>query len=249
MKRTTIREQFKVADEYFREKDEDKRLVLDATRTLDEECYYFYDWFCKDASLKAKFEKLFPKVKAFVEAAKVDQDKYYFWFKNNCPMVGVLYDDFRISKVGSDINEWVCAIRNGEHTLYQGPGWSEPLLAGSWREVLNHFKSVRKEVAELKKAGAIPVLEPVDFTNNLKPMKKAGVKKIKTNDQALKNLIKVLQWKSPIYFAILRERLLMIAEITDASIKNEPEKWEGSFIGTDLYLKLNEIIREELDFK
>ena len=62
-------------------------------------CYNFYDWFCKDTSLKNKSEKLFKTVKRWVEKRNTDTDKVYVFFKNNCPMNGPLYDDFRICDI------------------------------------------------------------------------------------------------------------------------------------------------------
>ena len=62
-------------------------------------CYNFYDWFCKDTSLKNKSEKLFKTVKRWVEKRNTDTDKVYVFFKNNCPMNGPSYDDFRICDV------------------------------------------------------------------------------------------------------------------------------------------------------
>lgn len=59
-------------------------------------CYNFYDWFCKDTSLKSKADKLFPMAIKFVEKMNIDLDKHYVFFKNNCPVDDDLYDDFRI---------------------------------------------------------------------------------------------------------------------------------------------------------
>jgi len=61
------------------------------------DCFNFYDWFCKDASLERKAKALFPKVKKFVAAQlEIDPSRTYVFFKNNCPGAGSLYDDFRI---------------------------------------------------------------------------------------------------------------------------------------------------------
>jgi hypothetical protein len=63
-------------------------------------CYNFYDWFCKDKSLERKSIALFKKVKKFMSNyPELDQEKLYVFFKNNCPMVGSLYDDFRICDI------------------------------------------------------------------------------------------------------------------------------------------------------
>ena len=60
-------------------------------------CFNFYDWFCKDSSLERKANVLFPKVKRFLkENSEIDILSTYVFFKNNCPMRGPLYDDFRI---------------------------------------------------------------------------------------------------------------------------------------------------------
>ena len=62
-----------------------------------DECYGFYDWFCKDESLGARAKSFVPKLKFLVNEGLLDGDNHYVWFKNNCPMNGSLYDDMRIS--------------------------------------------------------------------------------------------------------------------------------------------------------
>jgi hypothetical protein len=65
-------------------------------------CYNFYDWFCKDSSLERKARALFPRVKRFLkEHPEIDILSTYVFFKNNCPMNGPLYDDFRIVDIES----------------------------------------------------------------------------------------------------------------------------------------------------
>ena len=59
----------------------------------------WYDWFCKDSSLKAKTYKLGGVVKQIKDGGKVNLDKTYVFFKNNCPLDGPLYDDFRICDI------------------------------------------------------------------------------------------------------------------------------------------------------
>jgi hypothetical protein len=36
---------------------------------LENDCFNFYDWFCKDSSLERKANILFPKVKKFIKAS------------------------------------------------------------------------------------------------------------------------------------------------------------------------------------
>lgn len=57
----------------------------------------WYDWFCRTESLVFKTQKMATIVKGITEGGKIDFDKNYVWFKNNCPMVGPLYDDFRFA--------------------------------------------------------------------------------------------------------------------------------------------------------
>ena len=57
----------------------------------------WYDWFCKDESLRNKTYKMGKIVAKVKSGGKVDMDNCYVWFKNNCPMIGPLYDDFRFA--------------------------------------------------------------------------------------------------------------------------------------------------------
>jgi hypothetical protein len=57
----------------------------------------WYDWFCRDTSLAQKTKRMGNIVKQITKGGKVDLEKNYVWFKNNCPLNGNLYDDFRIA--------------------------------------------------------------------------------------------------------------------------------------------------------
>jgi hypothetical protein len=59
----------------------------------------WYDWFCKDSSLAAKTKKMGNIVRQIKSGGKVNIDNWYVWFKNNCPLNGPLYDDFRFAKL------------------------------------------------------------------------------------------------------------------------------------------------------
>ena len=113
-------------------------------------CYGFYDWFCKDEALKAKAEDLMPKVLKFAKKMNIDLDKHYVFFKNNCPMSGPLYDDFRICDLQTGEVVYNVTPKSG-HTglaevhgiennflepLFQGPTWSEMyhlLVPSNWK--------------------------------------------------------------------------------------------------------------------
>jgi len=61
----------------------------------------WYDWFCKDESLVNKTKRMGNIVKQFKDGGKVNLETMYVWFKNNCPLAGPLYDDFRIADIES----------------------------------------------------------------------------------------------------------------------------------------------------
>ena len=82
----SLREQFKAFDQ-------GRYLDSDGNES---NCYNFYDWFCKDSSLKNKANTLFRASRRFAKKMDIDLDKHYVFFKNNCPMVGPLRDDVRI---------------------------------------------------------------------------------------------------------------------------------------------------------
>lgn len=107
----------------------------------------WYDWFCNDSALRGKTYKLVPKIKRLSKSNKIDIDSMYIFFKNNCPMIGKLYDDFRF-----------CDIKSGEviYTIIPSCGheikfkksevwgkennFKEAIVSGTWKDVLNYFE-------------------------------------------------------------------------------------------------------------
>lgn len=57
----------------------------------------WYDWFCKDSSLLRKTQRMGRIIAKLNQGGKVDLASCYVWFKNNCPLNGPLYDDFRFA--------------------------------------------------------------------------------------------------------------------------------------------------------
>ncbi|QLY40192.1 hypothetical protein HF295_04665 [Hujiaoplasma nucleasis] len=59
----------------------------------------WYDWFCRETSLAGKTKRMGNIIKQVKDGGKVNLDTMYVWFKNNCPLQGPLYDDFRFASI------------------------------------------------------------------------------------------------------------------------------------------------------
>ena len=104
--------------------------------------YGFFDWFCKDSSLKNKAKALFAKLKSLVRSGKFDPAKTYVFFKNNCPCCGKLYDDFRICDLdtGDVIYTVSPSNRVGKADVWgEDNDFEKPIVNGTWREVRAWF--------------------------------------------------------------------------------------------------------------
>lgn len=106
----------------------------------------WYDWFCKETSLRNKTYKLAAKLKQIVSSPKINQDTMYVFFKNNCPMSGSLYDDFRICDMKTGNVIWTITPSCG-HNSNKGKAevWGKAnafdgaIITGTWKDVKNFF--------------------------------------------------------------------------------------------------------------
>lgn len=117
--------------------------IMDSDGTVNF-CFNFFDWFCKDSSLEAKAKQLFPRVKTFVEKMGVDLDTTYCIFKNNCPMGGQLYDDFRICDRETGFVIWTVVPKCGHSgqaevwgtiNSFQGAHLQGPTLTAIYKDL------------------------------------------------------------------------------------------------------------------
>lgn len=118
-------------------KSKDKRVQCEAG---------WYDWFCKDSSLANKTKVLGKKFLQIKDSPKINLDTMYIFFKNNAPMEGKLYDDFRICDIASGEVLYTIAPAEG-YTFSKGQSsvwghensFKDALVQGNWEDVLNFF--------------------------------------------------------------------------------------------------------------
>lgn len=106
----------------------------------------WYDWFCRETSLPGKTRNLGKKVLRLMKSSKIDIENNYVFFKNNCPMSGSLYDDFRICDMETG-NVIYTIVPSSGHKSNKGTAevwgrendFAEPLVTGSWKDVKTFF--------------------------------------------------------------------------------------------------------------
>ncbi len=104
-------------------------------------CFNFYDWFCSDKALKNKSITLFKQLKRFLKHhPEINLDTHYVFFKNNCPLVGSTYDDFRIC----DIEEGNVQYTVTPSRVIKQRGSETKRMAEMWGRI-NGFKQPIKE--------------------------------------------------------------------------------------------------------
>jgi len=105
----------------------------------------WFDWFCSDTSLANKTKKMGNILKQIKAGGKVDLETSYVWFKNNCPLNGSLYDDFRIADIENNNNLIIvqidCFRNDTKYTVYERlDGFEKPVFkTDSSRELVKWF--------------------------------------------------------------------------------------------------------------
>lgn len=108
----------------------------------------WYDWFCRDTSLKNKTKKMGQIIKQIKDGGKVDLNNMYVWFKNNCPMSGPLYDDFRIANINDGATQLLVQLdspwEDAKYVVYSVDDFFDKpvLLTNSSRELVKWLNGV-----------------------------------------------------------------------------------------------------------
>lgn len=107
----------------------------------------WYDWFCSDEYLADRLKVLAPKLKNIAISSKINPEKQYVFFKNNCPVNGELYDDFRICDLETGDVVFTIVPFTGYKTFYgvaevwgkDESGEFKRLVCGEMKDVYEFF--------------------------------------------------------------------------------------------------------------
>lgn len=119
----------------------------------------WYDWWCRDKSLCNKTKKLGNLLKQLCKPSKrppieqlfipkINIDTMYVFFKNNCPGIGTLYDDFRVcDMITGDVIFTIVPQSGHKSCKGQAEIWGRsnnfkgPLVVGKWQDVKQYFSN------------------------------------------------------------------------------------------------------------
>ena len=141
---------------------------------IDNDNYFFYDWFCSEKALKIKSKLLMTKAEKVMSKLGLDPETHYVFLKNNCPMNGKLYDSFSICKYdeNGDVVIW-CAPSNGHTSAYGRAeltdfrtGEGLVTTANSWKE-LTHKLTDDFNSKEAINSASEELLSGQVYVNNL----------------------------------------------------------------------------------
>lgn len=104
----------------------------------------WYDWFCKDSSLKNKTAKMGKIIRGITNGTILDE--MYVFFKNNCPADdNGLYDQFKFCDInGPQEVQYAISIDCGwyrsKYVVFGEGQWNEPIFeCGDARELRDWF--------------------------------------------------------------------------------------------------------------
>jgi len=107
----------------------------------------WYEWVCRDTSLKNKLDKIFPKIKQIANSPKIDIEKMYVLLFNSRSKVGLSLDHIKFCEIST--GDIIYAVlfsfpqrKNKRQTELWGRenNLDKPLVKGTWRDIRAFFK-------------------------------------------------------------------------------------------------------------
>lgn len=119
----------------------------------------WYDWFCKESSLANKTIRMGNIIKKITNPTILDT--MYVFFKNNCPMVGGLYDQFKFCDLETgDVIYCISCDDSRSKYRYEVYG-----IANDFKEEIAGFNSSR-ELVKWFNGLAAKKTNKYDYKNN-----------------------------------------------------------------------------------
>lgn len=114
----------------------------------------WYDWFCSDQALANRLKKMGNIIKDIKNDFILDN--YYVWFKNNCPVCGSLYDDFRFKPLEDNKRNIMyfgiaCDDKRREHKYEMftaRSNYNTEFVAANKKELLKMIEQFGEEVSK-----------------------------------------------------------------------------------------------------
>tara|TARA_R110000868_G_scaffold199973_1_gene447144 strand:+ start:448 stop:696 length:249 start_codon:yes stop_codon:yes gene_type:complete len=75
------------------------------------------------------------------------------------------------------------------------------------------------------------------------------VRNAPTPEQKINNLLYRIRTTNPMLFGLLRERIVMIMELTIKDIESNPETWDKGIISASLYKDLADIVQKSIGYE
>ena len=114
----------------------------------------WFDWFCSDEALAGRLKQIGKVVMGVTDPFILDN--YYVCFKNNCPLVGPLYDDVRFELLNDERDgKYFVVCKDSPHeeqkwVLYtERHGFDHPEYeCGNLREMVKYVNKLGQELSQ-----------------------------------------------------------------------------------------------------
>jgi len=99
----------------------------------------WFDWFCNHSELSKKTKKLYSFLLSIEN--KINTIDNRFFFKNNMPLFGPLYDSIHIIDIKTNKMQYIIKFKGRKSELYI-KDFEKPALQGTIKEIKNYFNNL-----------------------------------------------------------------------------------------------------------